>query len=143
MERTGHQFYEKRYVIESEDPYDISLNFINYMSSFGEISVTKNIVSTNGPRKYAEVHFYLERKIDRYSKIFFMFKINVDITAQNLEILSMGMNQIQIPVGGQVGDVFQSWYIKEIHPEIHNKSSIIIKDITHAIERYLSKHTSK
>ncbi|GEM_PF-5390349 len=137
MERIKNQFYEQEYSIESEDPYALALEFINFMANFGEINVTKNIISNTGAEKSAEVHFYLERRFDRYSKLFFLFKIDADISSKSLVITALGMNQLQIPVGGQVGDVFQEWYMKEIQPEIHKKATKIIKDITKAVEKYV------
>lgn len=141
MERIKNQFYEKEYVIDAEDPYNTALEFINFMASFGEINVTKNIMSSTGPRKDAEVHFYLERKFDRYSKLFFLFKLHANITMKNLKIIGLGMNQLQIPVGGQAGEVFQEWYMKEVQPDIHKRSTKIINEITKTVERYLSEIT--
>lgn len=139
MERIKNQFYEQGYNIESEDPYSLALEFVNFMASFGEINVTKNIISNTGSEKTAEVHFYLERRFDRYSKLFFLFKMDADISMKKLNIRALGMNQLQIPVGGQAGDVFQEWYMKEIQPEIHKKSTKIIKEITKTIERYVGE----
>ena len=135
MERIKEEFYEKTYTIESVDPYNLALELVNHMTSFGHVNVTKNILTTNGPRKEAEVHFYLERKFDRYSKLFFLFKLHADVTTNTLEVSALGLNQLQIPVGGQIGDVFQKWYLTEIYPEISKKSSDIINQITKAFEK--------
>ena len=139
METTKQSVYEKHYTIEAEDPYELSMELVNYMHSFGEINVTKNIVSTNGPRKQAELHFHLIRRFDRFSKLFFLFKMRADITNKKLLINALGMNQLQIPIGDELGGVFQEWYIKEIQPELHKKAINAIRDITKNFEKYLAE----
>ncbi|MFH0837280.1 MAG: hypothetical protein V1870_04075 [Candidatus Aenigmatarchaeota archaeon] len=142
MEIIKNSVYEKHYVIETGESYDLAMELVNYMHAFGEINVTKNIVSTNGPRKDAHLHFYLIRKFDKYSKLFFLFKMHADITNKRLHISALGLNQLQIPIGDELGGVFQEWYMKEVQPDIHKKAVKIIKEITQKFEKYLEEVSS-
>ncbi|MBI5331960.1 MAG: hypothetical protein HZB65_00135 [Candidatus Aenigmarchaeota archaeon] len=142
MEKQEQNIYEKHYAMEIEDPYELAMEFVNYMHSFGEINVTKNIMSTNGPRKQADLHFHLIRKFDRFSRLFFMFKMHADITQKRLSITALAMNQLQIPIGDEPGGVFQEWYMKEIQPDIYKKASRAIKEITKNFEKYLADASS-
>jgi len=139
MEKTSDEFYKKNYTISTKKPYDFVLKLAEHLRSHGKLVISKNIIMATGPRKEAEVNFYLIRKLDRFSKLFFLFKTNSQITLGRLHISIVGMNQIQIPVGGIVGLEFQKWYLSEIHPKINEKSNKIIEEITKDIEDSIEK----
>ncbi len=138
-ENVKSQFYQRNWVVDSIDPYNMALDIISYMHAFGSLQVKHNVVSTNGPRHTAEIHFFVERKFDRYSKLFFLVKMKADITMKKLAINALGLSQMQTPVGGHAGEVFHEWYMKEIYPEIHKKSTKITNEIITAFEKHVQK----
>ena len=106
--------YEKKYIIETKDPYILALKIIDIATKHGKIIEKENVYETDGPVKEAKIKFDLIIKLSSYSRA--KFKFNILGRTNEISFISISINgesQVRIPKSqGLVSEAYYNFFKK-------------------------------
>ena len=129
--------YEKKYIIETKDPYTLALKIIDIASKHGEITEKENIYETDGPIKEVKIKFDLIIKLSSYSRAKFTFNIlgrTNDVSF--ITINTKGESQVRILKSqGLVSEAYYNFFMRHMYPDMAKKNIKKIKETAYYLEK--------
>lgn len=107
----------KKIIIETEDPYGLALELMDFVSRFGKVIERENRYETDGPFRKVILNFELIENIDRESHSIVEFFTQGETNHVNyLEIEITGKFIAEILIDGFFSSSFSEYYIRHMHP---------------------------
>ena len=129
--------YEKKYIIETKDPYILALKIIDIATKHGKVIEKENIYETDGPVKEAKIKFDLIIKLSSYSRV--KFKFNILGKSNSVSFISIAINgesQARIHKSqGMISEAYYNFFIKHMYPDMAKKNIKRVKETAFYLEK--------
>ena len=129
--------YEKKFIIETKDPYTLALKVIDIATKHGKIIEKENVYETDGPVKEAKIDFDLIIKLSSYSRA--KFKFNILGRTNEISFISIsitGESQVRIPkTQGVISEAYYNFFIKHMYPDMVKKNIKKVKETAYYLEK--------
>ena len=127
----------KKIIIETEDPYGLALELMDFVSKFGKVIERENRYETDGPFRKIILNFELVENIDRESHSIVEFFTQGGTNHVNyLEIEIAGRFITEIAIDGIFSSAFSEYYIKHAFPRYLKASDEKMKHLDRQITEF-------
>ncbi|MBI2578502.1 MAG: hypothetical protein HYW26_02195 [Candidatus Aenigmarchaeota archaeon] len=115
--------FSKAALINTPDPYTLSLSILEKAMSLGDVVEKKNIFETDGPMKKFITEFDVIKHYDDYSQSRIMISMNGESNSRSfLEIGMNGVTRTKIEEEGFFSSVFTEFYLEGIYQDVTRRA---------------------
>lgn len=129
------RFFQKEFVVETSEPYLLSLKIIDRMRDFYGISEKRNEYKTDGPEQMSVVEFIVTKEIDDYTHIKMDFCLNGNDYTLNVKMT--GEIVLILDNYGFFSEAFGEFYMEKLYGDAKDECEKAIEKIKKRFERVI------
>jgi hypothetical protein len=117
MEHVSESLIRSAFTISTPDPYMAAHELLHWAARFGRVVERENRMLTTGPRTVADIKFYIERELDKFTHLHIAFDLSGNITAASLSASIEATLECTLPTQhGLASATFRDMYLARILP---------------------------
>jgi hypothetical protein len=133
MEHMSESLMRSAFTISTPDPYMAAHELLHWAARFGRVVERENRLLTTGPRTVADVKFYIERELDKFTHMHIIFDLSANITTTTLAASIEATLECSLPTPrGFATTVFRDTYLARMFPAHLRLAQDLAKDIVSA-----------
>lgn len=127
----------KKIIIETDDPYGLAMELMDFASRFGKVIERVNRYETDGPARKTALTFELVENVDRASHAIVEFLTQGETNNVNyLEIDITGRFVSELDINGFFSSTFAEYYLKHLFPRYLKSADEKMKHLDKSVSEF-------